>query len=129
MPYLGPDGEPSGATLDIDDLVVLHDSSDVYTVSRAGNTWSVTYLYPPNSGLPDTDVCFLCASASLGPGESVVVVNQSPTPDGDLQRKVTVLSDTVVTYNSDWEYVGALGAKLLFARLDQDSIDIGTVEI
>jgi hypothetical protein len=129
MPYLGLDGEPSGATVDIDDVVVLHDRTDVYTVTRAGATWRVQYLYPPDSGLPDTDICILCASASLGPGESVVVLNQSPTPDGDLQRKVTVLSDTVVTYNSDWDYVGPLGGKLLFARLDQDSIDIGTVEI
>jgi hypothetical protein len=129
MPYLGADGRPSGATLDIDDLVVLHDSSDVYTVTRAEKTWKVTYVFPPDSGIPDSDVCVLCASASLGPGNTVVALNHSPTPDGDLLGVVTVLSDTVVTYGSDWEYIGVLGGKMLFDRLDQDSIDIGTVEI
>lgn len=129
MPYLGADGRPSGATMDIDDLVVLHDSSDVYTVTRANKSWKLTYLYPPDSGLPHSDICVLCASASLGPGRTVVALNHSPTPDGDLQGVITLLADTVVTYDNDWQYIGALGGKLLFDRLDQDSIDIGTVEI
>ncbi|MEP7203653.1 MAG: hypothetical protein ABI894_13650 [Ilumatobacteraceae bacterium] len=129
MPYLGADGQPSGAMLDLDDLVVTHDKSDVYTIMRAGHSWTVTYLYPPDSGLPDSDTCILCATASLGPGKTVVLLNHSPTTDGDLQGKVTILSDTVATYDSDWDYIGSLGDKMLFERLDQDSIDIGTVAI
>jgi hypothetical protein len=129
MPYVGVDGQPSGATLDADQLTITSEIKDVYTIHRSGHTWSVTYVIPADAGLPDSDTCVLCPSAFLGPNGTVVLVNRSPTTDGDLQTKLTVLSDTVVTYDIDWEYIGTLDGKMLFDRLDQDSIDIGTVEI
>jgi hypothetical protein len=129
MPYVGVDGLPSGATLDVDQLTVTSEIKDVYTVHRAGHTWSVTYVIPTDAGLPDSDTCVLCPSAFLGPNSTVVLVNRSPTTGGDLQTKLTVLSDTVVTYNTDWDYIGTINGKMLFDRLDQDSIDIGAVEI
>jgi|GEM_PF-7132363 len=127
--YLGEDGQPSGSTLDVDQLTITSEIKDVYTVHRAGRTWSVTYVIPADAGLPDSDTCVLCPSAFLGPNDTVVLVNRSPTTDGDLQTKLTILSDTVVTYDVDWDYIGTLGGTMLFDRLDQDSIDIGGVEI
>jgi hypothetical protein len=129
MPYVGVDGQPSGATLDVDQLTITSEIKDVYTVHRAGHTWSVTYVIPADAGLPDSDTCVLCPSAFLGPNGTVVLVNRSPTTDGDLQTKLTILSDMVVTYNTDWNYIGTLDGKMLFDRLDQDSIDIGSIEI
>ena len=59
----------------------------------------------------------------------MVLTTKSPTVDGDLQTKVSVLSDQVATYDTDWDYIGVLNGQLLFERLDQDSIDLGTVEL
>ena len=89
----------------------------------------MTYVIPTDAGLPSSDACVICPGAYLGPNTTVVLVTRSPTTGGDLQTKVTVLSDTVVTYNIDWDYIGTLDGKMLFDRLDQDSIDIGTIEI
>jgi hypothetical protein len=129
MPYVGVDGRPSGATLDVDDLVLTSQPASAYTVQRAERTWAVTYVFPADVGLPPSDTCVLCASAYLGPGTNVVLVNRSPTSGGDLQTKLTVLSDQITTYDTDWNYVGVLGDKLLFDHFDQDSLDLGTVEI
>ncbi|MBK5333936.1 MAG: hypothetical protein JJD93_18315 [Ilumatobacteraceae bacterium] len=129
MPYVGVDGQPSGATLDLDQLNVTSETKDVYTVDRAGQTWNVTYVFPADAGLPTSDVCVLCPGAYLGPNSTVVLVVKSPTTDGDLQTKLTLLSDAVVTYDTNWNYIGTLDGKMLFDRLDQDSIDIGTVEV
>ena len=129
MPYVGADGQPSGATLDVDPLNVTSGTKDVYTVNRAGQIWIVKYVTPTDAGLPTSDVCVICPSAYLGPNTTVVLVTRSPTTGGDLQTKLTVLSDTVVTYDTDWNYIGTLDGKMLFDRLDQDSIDIGTVQI
>jgi hypothetical protein len=129
MAYVGVNGQPSGATLGIDALSVTNDSKDVYTIQRGSSTWTVTYVFPPDAGLPPSDGCVLCASVSLGPGATAVLVNQSPDAGGDLKTKLTVLSDQVTTYDTDWHYVGVLDGKMLFDRLDQDSIDLGTAEI
>jgi hypothetical protein len=131
MPYVGVDGQPSGATLDLDQLNVTPTGKDAYTFERAGQSWNVTYTIPTDAGLPtDTDGCVICPNAYLGPNSTVVLAVKSPTTDGDLQTKLTVLSDTVVTYDTDWDYIGTLDdGKMLFDRLDQDSIDIGTVEV
>ena len=58
-----------------------------------------------------------------------MLVVRAPTTGGDLQTKLTLLSDTVVTHDTDWGYIGTLDGKMLFDRLDQDSIDIGAIEI
>ena len=129
MTYVGVDGQPSGATLDVDDLVFLSEPNNAYSVQRGARTWTVTYVFPPDSGLPPSDGCTLCAGAFRGPGDTVVLINKSPTPDGDLQTKLSLLSDQVTTYDIDWDYIGVLGTKMVFARLDQDSIDLGTIEL
>ena len=130
MPYVGVDGHPSGATLDLDELTITSDGKDVHTFERAGQSWNVTYVIPTKAGLPtDTDGCVICPDAFLGPNSTVVLVVRSPGTDGDLQTKLTLLSDKVVTYNTDWDYIGTLDGKMLFDRLDQDSIDIGAIEI
>ena len=129
MKYVGVDGQPSGATVDVDDLVFSSEPDNVYSVQRGGHTWTVTYVFPPDSGLPPSDRCALCASAFRGPRDTVVLVNKSPAAGGDLQTKLTLLSDQVSTYDVDWEYIGLLGTKMIFARLDQDSIDLGSIEM
>ena len=130
MSYVGVDGQPSGATLDIDQVNITSTGKDAYTFERADHSWNVTYVVPTDAGLPtDTDGCVICPDASLGPNSTVVLVVRSPTADGDLQTKLTLLSDTVVTYNTNWDYIGTLDGKMLFDRLDQDSIDIGAIEI
>ena len=129
MTYVGVDGQPSGATIDVDDLVFSSEPNNVYLVQRGGHTWVVTYVFPPDSGLPPSDRCAFCASAFRGPGETVVLVNKSPAAGGDLQTKLTVLSDQINTYDVEWDYIGVLGTKMVFARLDQDSIDLGAIEI
>jgi hypothetical protein len=128
MPYVGVDGQPSGATLDIDRLALAAEPADRYTVQRGDQTWTVTYVFPADSGLPPSETCSLCASAFLGPDHTVVLVTKSPAAGGDLQGKLTLLSDQVTTYDTDWDYIGTLDGKLLFDRLDQDSIDIGVVK-
>ena len=130
MPYVGVDGQPSGATLDLDELNVTSTGKDAYTFERSGHSWNVTYVIPTDAGLPtDTDGCVICPGAYLGPNSTVVLVVKAPTTDGDLQTKLTLLSDKVVTYNTDWDYIGTLDGRMLFDRLDQDSIDIGAMEI
>lgn len=129
MPYVGVDGRPSGTVVEVDDLVVTSPTKDVYDVQRAGRSWVATYVFPPDSGLPPSQTCVLCASASLGPGDSVVLVNHAPGAGGDLQIKVTVLSDQAATFDTDWTYVGTLGDQMLFDRFDQDSLDLGTFQI
>ena len=129
MRYVGVDGQPSGATLDLDDLAFSSEPKDVYRVTRGARTWMITYVFPPDSGLPPSDRCSLCASAFRGPKDTVVLVNKSPSTGGDLQTRLTVLSDQVTTYDVDWDFIGLLGTKMVFARLDQDSIDLGTIEI
>jgi hypothetical protein len=110
-------------------LNVTSTAKDAYTFERAGHAWNVRYIVPNDVGLPDSDSCVLCPGAYLGPNSTVVLVVKSPTTDGDLQTKLTLLSDAVVTYNIDWDYIGTLDGKMLFDRLDQDSIDIGTVQV
>jgi hypothetical protein len=66
---------------------------------------------------------------ALGPDRSVVLTTKSPTVDGDLETKLSVLSDDVATYDTQWDYIGVLNGQLLFDRLDQDSIDIGTADV
>jgi hypothetical protein len=129
MPYVGIDGQPSGATLHIDDLGFTSDAKDVYTLQRGGSTWTVTYVFPLDAGLPTSDGCVLCATAYLGPEKTAVLISKSPDTGGDLKTKLTVLSDQVTTYDTDWNYIGTLDGKMLFDRLDQDSIDLGTAEI
>ncbi|HEY4608215.1 MAG TPA: hypothetical protein VIH06_03405, partial [Ilumatobacteraceae bacterium] len=99
------------------------------SVNRAGTVWNVTYVLRADSGVPPSDTCSLCAVGHLGPDGSVVLTTKSPTPDGDLQTKVSVLADQVSTYDTQWDYIGVLNGQLLFDRLDQDSIDIGTVDV
>ena len=90
----------------------------------------MTYVIPTDAGLPtDTDGCVICPGAYLGPNSTGVLVVRAPTTGGDLQTKLTLLSDTVVTYDTDWGYIGTLDGKMLFDRLDQDSIDIGAIEV
>jgi hypothetical protein len=123
MPYVGVDGQPSGASLDLDELNVTSTGKDAYTFERAGRSWNVTYVIPTDAGLPtDTDGCVICPDAYLGPNSTVVLVVRSPTTGGDLQTKLTLLSGEVVTYDTDWDYIGTLDGKMLFDRLDQDSI-------
>ena len=129
MAYVGKDGQPSGAELDTDAFTVTSDSKDVYTAQRGNRTWNVTFVFPADAGLPPSDTCVLCASGYLGPGSTVVLVNKSPANGGDLQTKVTVLADQVTTYDTDWNYIGTLDGKLVFDHLDQDSLDIGTVDM
>jgi hypothetical protein len=74
MLYVGLDGQPSGATLDLDQLSVTSEIKDVYTVHRAEHAWGVTYIVPTDAGLPDSDTCVLCPSAYLGPNSTVVLV-------------------------------------------------------
>ena len=129
MPYVGIDGQPSGATLDVDELSLTSAEKDVYAVQRADRTWNVTYLFPIDAGLPPSDTCVLCASAYLGPRQTAVLINRSPTRDGDLTTKLTLLDDQITTYDTDWDYIGTLDGAMLFDRLDQDSLDLGIVEI
>ena len=129
LAYVGADGQPSAATIDTDDVTLASPAKDAYTVQRGGDTWNVTYQFPSDAGLPPSDTCVLCPDAYLGVGSAVVLVNQSPAAGGDLQTKLTVLSDTITTYDVDWNFVGVLGDALLFDRFDQDSLDLGTVEI
>ena len=127
----GTDGQPNGATVEGDrlSLQLPADGQDLYTVGRSARSWIVNYEFPPDAGLPESDGCVLCATAHLGPDDSVVLIDRSPTTDGDLQSKLTVLSDQVTTYDTDWDFIGLLGGKMLFDRLDHDSIDFGTVEV
>jgi hypothetical protein len=129
MPYVAADGQPSGATLDLDELATTAGPDDTYSVDRSGTIWNVRYLLPADTGLPPSETCTLCASGHLGPAGSVVLTTKSPTADGDLQTKLSVLSDQVTTYDTDWDYIGVLNGQLLFDRLDQDSIDLGTVDL
>ncbi len=132
MPYVDMHGQPSGATMDDDRLSLSppRDSSQIYTVQRADRTWTVNYEFPPDAGLPTSETaCVLCATAQLGPGDTTVLVVKSPTADGDLQNKLSLLSDQVTTYDTDWDYLGVLGGEMLFDRLDQDSITFGTVDV
>jgi len=129
MPYLGTDGRPSGATVDIDDLATTPGPGNTYSVDRSGRVWNVRYVVPTDTGLPPSATCTLCATGYLGPAGSVVLTTKSPTVDGDLQTKLSVLADTVSTYDTDWDYIGVLNGQLLFDRLDQDSIDLGTVDL
>ena len=128
LAYVGKDGQPSGAKVEGDRLSLQLPSANqnIYTVGRGTRSWVVSYEFPPDAGLPESDSCVLCATAHLGPDDAVVLTNKSPTPDGDLQTKLTVLSDQVTTYDTDWDSIGVLGGKMLFDRLDQDSIDFGT---
>jgi len=129
MAYVGSDGQSSGATLDVDDLATTAGPHDTYSIDRSGTIWNVTYLLPSDTGLPPSDTCSLCATGYLGPDGSVVLTTKSPTVDGDLQTKLSVLTDHVATYDTQWDYIGVLNGQLLFDRLDQDSIDIGTVDV
>ncbi|HEY0520313.1 MAG TPA: hypothetical protein VGC84_12540, partial [Ilumatobacteraceae bacterium] len=128
MVYVDTHGQPSGSRTD-GDVVGLNSTGNSYSVTRGESTWNATYVFPPDSGLAPSNACVLCAAAYRGPGSSVVLVNKSPTTDGDLQTKVSVLGDTVVTFDSDWDYVGDLSGALLFARLDQNQIRLGTVNL
>jgi len=56
----------------------------------------------------------------------VVVFNHAAGPGGDVLTKLTVLSDTITTYDTDWTYVGVLGDAMLFSKLTQSVIEIGT---
>jgi len=129
MPYVAADGQPSGATVDVDELATTAGPDNTYSVDRSGTIWNVRYVLPADTGLPPSETCTLCASGHLGPQGTVVLTTKSPTVDGDLQTKLSVLSDQVATYDTDWDYIGVLNGQLLFDRLDQDSIDLGTVDL
>jgi len=129
MKYVGTDGRPSGATLDLDDLTTTVGPDNTYSVDRSGAVWNVKYVVPADTGVPPSDTCSLCATGYLGPNGTVVLTTKSPTVDGDLQTKLSVLSDQAATYDTEWDYIGVLNGQLLFDRLDQDSIDIGTADV
>jgi hypothetical protein len=129
LAYVGTDGRPSGATLEVDALTTTAGPANTYSIDRSGTVWNVTYVLPADTGLPPSEKCSLCAVGALGPDRSVVLTTKSPTVDGDLQTKLSVLSDDAATYDTQWDYIGVLNGQLLFDRLDQDSIDIGTADV
>ena len=124
LAYVGVDGKPSGAIVS-ESGYTLHAEGDHYRVERDNRSWAVAFTLPPESGMPTPAVCPLCLPSAAGPHGSVVLFNHAPGPGGDVLTKLTVLSDTITTYDTDWSYVGVLGDAMLFSKLTQSVIEIG----
>ena len=130
MPFVGLDGQASGATLDIDQITRGCAPGDIFTFERQGRSWEITYVQHPDvEPLRDACVQLDAPEFAAGPTGTVVVSYWVPKPDGDVQQRFTILGDDITSYDSDWQYIGATSDALVFAHSDQDSIDIGTVTI
>jgi RNA polymerase sigma-70 factor, ECF subfamily len=130
MPYVGADGQPSGATLDLDDVVSMCTGDGIGTYTRLGRSWSVKVVYPadvpPASGCDHMDPV---PNWERGPKGTVVLVRHAPQPSGDILQGVSILGDNITSYDTDWNYVGSTDDALIFSKLDQDSIDIARLQI
>jgi hypothetical protein len=116
VPFVGADGQPSGATLDIEPL--RFDARG--RMGRGDSVWDVTY---------PAATCEGCSAVQLGPGTSVVLTDA--IPDGSGVYRLTVLDGPRVTQwdSADWFYVGPLDGALLLERRVGDRVEIGIVEL
>jgi hypothetical protein len=132
MPFVGVDGQPSGATLDIDPLVVECTADNSYKFTRQGHSWDVSYVFPADVNTTEATPCTATGfvpDATRGPNRSVVLVQIAPQASGDILHRVTILGNAITSYDTDWEYVGSTNDALIFSKTDQDSVDIARLPI
>jgi hypothetical protein len=116
MPFVGADGQPSGATLDIEPLRFDAEGR----LGRGESVWDLAY---PGGR------CEGCSSTLPGPGTSVVIVDGFPD-GGSTAFRLTVLDEQEVSmWDTDWLYVGPLDNALLMQRIVGDQIEIGIVHL
>jgi hypothetical protein len=124
MPYVGVDGVPSGATLDITALSWNLDR-DTLRVRRGDSSWTVTYV--ANSCLASSGGSATCLLVQPGPGDSVVLTDH-PFNGTPLATRLTVLQTTPSSWDTDWQMVGAVGNSLLLTRTTNEQIEIGIID-
>ena len=116
MPFVGADGQPSGATLDIQPL--RYDAEG--RLGRGESVWELTYP----GGL-----CEGCSSTMFGPGTSIVRVDGIPGSSPSAYRLTLLDGQRVSMWDSDWFYVGPLEDSLLVQRFVGDTLEIGIVSL
>ncbi|TPW09913.1 MAG: hypothetical protein FD127_3982, partial [Acidimicrobiaceae bacterium] len=127
MSYLGPDGKPSGATLDTPTITQSFDRQ-VVTISNGAMTWTLYYTNYDCLTIGGLD----CAYAQPGPNGTVVVsdyfrAESAPMPGNKpTVGRITLLTDTSsAIWDIPWTYIGPTGDNLLVVANRSDRFQIG----
>jgi hypothetical protein len=128
LPYVNHDGTPSGATRE-EIPVVQELDRQTLKVSRGTHSWTVYYV--GSHCFDPEETMLLCLTGGLpGPGESVVLIDyfSANDPNRPMESKITLLADTITTWDTSWRYVGVVGANLLVTRTLNGRIEVGLIE-
>lgn len=116
MAYVGIDGLPSGATLNVDPPAFTVDGTEV-RIARGDRTWNLHAT--GGDCLPDGGS--VCIDVEPGPNGTVVLSHDRP----GLLDRITVFGEQTTQWDTDWLYVGPLDESLLLIRHHDDgSVDL-----
>ena len=109
MPFVGVDGQPSGATLPIEPFRFSPTGDEI---GRGESAWKLSYI---------GERCEGCGSLRPGPDDSVVVT--------DGVRLVVLDGPAMREWDSAWCYVGPTTDALVMDRIVGDQIEVGIVPL
>ena len=119
VPFVGVDGQPSGATLAIEPFRFAPGGAEEW-IARGNSAWKLSYIGQPCEG---------CQSLQPGPGETAVVT-EPLVDDGSPHTRIALLDKTSMReWDSTWGYLGPIEGGFVVARIVDDRIEIGVVDI
>ena len=104
VPYVGRDGHPSGAKVDVAPL----SATPVIYVADSCDTSQ-------------------CSRIAPGPGTSIVAIH--PLSDSTNRVRLTVAGGSVTSWDTDWTYAGPVGKNLLVYRWTSTTTEVGLVRL
>ena len=126
--YVDATGVPSGKTM-TQPIVSFNDSpQNVCDFTTPAARYRLSFVWPATH--VDDETFYGCDGLSVGRGDTAVLTSVDYQTGGDLDTRITILSDSPTTFRSNgWSYVGQIGTRLFFTSDTGDgSIDIGTIE-
>jgi hypothetical protein len=113
-PYFGADGSLSGAVLPDNDFVLTNAPSNHLVMSRGTRSWDVEVAHSTCESM--------CNTLNFGPRDDALVFSQLGT--NRPTYRITWLSDTVRSWNTDWSFAGPVDAGLIVVNSSGDQFEI-----
>ena len=114
-PYLGTDGSPSGKVLGLNDFVMTNSPSTHLVMSRGTRAWDVEVVHSTCDSM--------CNTLDFGPRDDALVFSQ--LGNNRPTYRISWLSDTVRSWNTDWWFAGSVDSGLVFSHVNGDQLEIG----